>query len=206
MFLTLTEKAIQQRWKTARDAFVRFKNGRSEQKRYVFYEELKFLNKRRVSSRLREEKLPIQCKVEKSSVCEDDEEESISDSMLEDDVVLNGEMVKCEVTETLNPTITVHDPLGSSSSTTVNTPNSHSNKRMASSDDFDDELMQLVKDDVKMMKNDDLFFFMSLKPVTEQFTVHQKLLFRTEVLKKAMEIADMPKSLDTPKCSGSLDS
>ncbi|CAG5029292.1 unnamed protein product [Parnassius apollo] len=40
------------------------------------------------------------------------------------------------------------------------------------------------------MKNDDMAFFSSLLPITKSFNIRQKLLFRSEILRKAMEISN----------------
>lgn len=67
--------------------------------------------------------------------------------------------------------------------------------------DFNREMLKMFKENMKLMQNDDMAFFCSLLPITQSFNNHQKLCFRSEVLKKAMEIASLNPSDDPLKIS-----
>ena len=47
----------------------------------------------------------------------------------------------------------------------------------------------MFKENTKLMQNDDMSFFCSLLPIMKTFSNHQKLLFRSAVLQKAIEIS-----------------
>lgn len=56
-------------------------------------------------------------------------------------------------------------------------------------DQFDREMLTFFKENAKVMQNDDMAFFNSLLPITNTFSIEQKLIFRQEVLQKAIEIS-----------------
>lgn len=63
-------------------------------------------------------------------------------------------------------------------------------KRTRNEDDnFDREMLNMFKENTKLMQNDDMSFFCSLLPIMKTFSNHQKLLFRSAVLQKAIEIS-----------------
>ncbi|KAG6460558.1 hypothetical protein O3G_MSEX012060 [Manduca sexta] len=62
--------------------------------------------------------------------------------------------------------------------------------------DFKREMLKMFKENMRLMQNDDMAFVCSLLPITQAFNNHQKLSFRSEVLKKAMEIANLNPSHD----------
>ncbi|KAF0717650.1 MADF domain-containing protein [Aphis craccivora] len=63
-------------------------------------------------------------------------------------------------------------------------------KRIQDEDrDFEREMMNMFKENTKLMQNDDMSFFCSLLPILNTFSNHQKLLFRSAVLQKAIEIS-----------------
>jgi len=63
-------------------------------------------------------------------------------------------------------------------------------KRIRDEDrEFEREMMNMFKENTKLMQNDDMSFFCSLLPIMNNFSNHQKLLFRSAVLQKAIEIS-----------------
>lgn len=65
-------------------------------------------------------------------------------------------------------------------------------------------MLTFFKENAKVMQNDDMAFFCSLLPITETFSIEQKLIFRQEVLQKAFEISKLRP--DRPGTSHSLTS
>lgn len=53
---------------------------------------------------------------------------------------------------------------------------------------FGDRLNTMLNTNATNLAADDMAFFMSLGPILKSFTTHQKLMFRSEVLKVAMQI------------------
>lgn len=51
--------------------------------------------------------------------------------------------------------------------------------------DFDKQMLKMFQDNSKILQNDDMAFFVSLLPITNTFTISQKLAFRSEVIKIA---------------------
>lgn len=63
-------------------------------------------------------------------------------------------------------------------------------KRIRDKDrDFDRKMLKMFKKNTKLMQNDDISFFCLLLPIIKTFSNHQKLLFRSAVLQKAIEIS-----------------
>ncbi|CAI6356658.1 unnamed protein product [Macrosiphum euphorbiae] len=50
-------------------------------------------------------------------------------------------------------------------------------------------MLNMFKENSKLMQNDDMSFFCLLLPIMKTFSNHQKLLFRSAVLQKAIEIS-----------------
>jgi len=55
--------------------------------------------------------------------------------------------------------------------------------------DFDKEMLNMFKENTKLIQNDDMSFFCSLLPIMKTFSNHQKLLFRSAVIQKAIKIS-----------------
>lgn len=69
-------------------------------------------------------------------------------------------------------------------------------------EDFDQEMLNMFRENTKlMMQNDDMLFFCSLLPIMKTFSNHQKLLFRSAVLQKAIEISSSSSSEVRPGTS-----
>lgn len=201
---------MQQRWKTARDAYMRCKNvlkntpfgsGGSKKKVYIYFEYMKFLDKKH------------QAEVEDSI-----ESNQATPSAINQDIpsISNQDVPSTSSQDIPRSTgLEVNTELQKSvaqeNSTDSNFRNKHSNKnqrkrKQTDTDEFDKEMLKMFKDNAKLFKNDDMNFFMSLLPITEKFTTHQKLIFRTEMLKKAMEISNMHNPYEITSRPNSSDS
>ncbi|XP_045783183.1 uncharacterized protein LOC123879495 isoform X2 [Maniola jurtina] len=103
--------------------------------------------------------------------------------------------------DSLPPKSTLNDDTASQRVFTENHPNKRlkkgQRKRKQAGTDFEKEMLTMFREHTKLFQNDDLTFFMSLLPITKAFTNHQKLVFRSEILKKAMEIENMHNPYET---------
>ncbi|KAF9406903.1 hypothetical protein HW555_012881, partial [Spodoptera exigua] len=171
-------KNVQQRWKTARDAYMCCKNflkntQEVKKKVYIYFEDMKFLDKKH------------QAEVE--------------------DSIESNQATPSAINQDIPSTSNQHVPSTSSQDIPRSTGLERKRKQ-TDTDEFDKEMLKMFKDNAKLFKNDDMNFFMSLLPITEKFTTHQKLIFRTEMLKKAMEISNIHNPYEITSRPNSSDS
>lgn len=69
--------------------------------------------------------------------------------------------------------------------------------------EFDKQMLQMFKENSTILQNDDMAFFTSLLPITNSFSISQKLTFRSEVLKIATKIHDGDNALSRPQSQSS---
>lgn len=193
---------MQQRWKTARDAYVRCKatlknvpsgSGGKKRKTYVYFEFMKFLDNKR--------------------------ELNTEDSILSNEEPNQNETAGNEGAVVSQPTGnegTVEPQPSTSDDSNINRnsqrPASNRGRKFTrtqrqknrNEDEFDREMLTFFKENAKVMQNDDMAFFCSLLPITNTFSIEQKLIFRQEVLQKAFEISRL--GLDRPGTSHSFTS
>lgn len=213
---------MQQRWKTARDAYVRCKatlnnvpsgSGGRKRKTYVYFEFMKFLdNKRELNT--------------EDSILSNEEPNQRETAGNEGAVVSHP--TGNEGADVSHPTgndgAVVSQPTGNQGSVesqpstsdsyniNLNNPRPASNrgrnflraqrKKNRIEDEFDREMLSFFKENAKVMQNDDMAFFSSLLPITNTFSIEQKLLFRQAVLEKAYEISRLDS--DRPATSNSF--
>ncbi|CAH2000292.1 unnamed protein product [Acanthoscelides obtectus] len=183
-------KLIQQRWKTARDAYFRTKNAMKKTpsgsaapkyKKYIYFDELSFLTQ----SDLNE-------------VVESLKENRPANM---DNMALPGNTVPSENTQ--DSDMPTHQ---ASSNTLQKDQNDHAvgsgtsqrpwsqkrkNKPQQKNQEnspFERDLLTLLKNQTPDIAADDLAFFSSLGPILNSFDIEQKLEFRSRVLRDAMEI------------------
>ncbi|KAF9405661.1 hypothetical protein HW555_013709 [Spodoptera exigua] len=195
-------KNVQQRWKTARDAYMCCKNflkntQEVKKKVYINFEDMKFLDKKH------------QAEVEDSI-----ESNQATPSAINQDIPSTSNQHVPSTSSQDIPRSTglevnteLQESVAQENSTDSNFRNKHCRKRkQTDTDEFDKEMLKMFKDNAKLFKNDDMNFFMSLLPITEKFTTHQKLIFRTEMLKKAMEISNIHNPYEITSRPNSSDS
>ena len=161
-------------------------SGGSKKKVYIYFEDMKFLYKKH-----------------RAEVEDSIESNQATPSAINQDIPsISNQDVPSTSSQDIprSPGLEVNTELQNSvaqeNSTDSNFRNKHSNKnqrkrKQTDTDEFDKEMLKMFIENAKLFKNDDMNFFMSLLPITEKFTTHQKLIFRTEMLKKAMEISNM---------------
>ncbi|CAG5037322.1 unnamed protein product [Parnassius apollo] len=88
------------------------------------------------------------------------------------------------------------------SSSTPNTNPSRKRKNAKTNEDsyFDKNILEFLTKNSEIIQNDDMAFFYSLLPLTRTFDNRQKVMFRTAVMNKALEICNCPSSI-TPLAS-----
>ncbi|KAG5888281.1 hypothetical protein JTB14_006669 [Gonioctena quinquepunctata] len=187
----LIEKNVLQRWKTARDAYVRCRamntksgSGSEKRKKYIYFENMQFIDKKHV---------------EKTEDSFEANQDTINASQIH-----NVQLIKQETSHDVhssNQNAINDDQYDTDASETNIMVQSEPQKRRRKNSeefDFDREMLQILKDNSKLMQNDDMAFFCSLLPIMQTFSMNQKLLFRSEVLKKTMEISNS--AIRSPTC------
>lgn len=176
-FYIVTEKLIQQRWKTARDAFFRCKasmkntpsgSGAKKIKKYVYYDELSFLN-------------PTDVNIVTESMLHNSHSSSTINN--------TEDISNMSTLENAENTQSEQEEQGS-----IQTPRIPKRKKrqpVQENNDFEKELLTLLSNQTPDISSDDLAFFSSLGPVLKSFDLVQKLQFRSRVLAVAMDIQNM---------------
>ncbi|CAG5032828.1 unnamed protein product [Parnassius apollo] len=197
------EKSVQQRWRTARDAYMRCKNSMKSVKsgseggkrtKYVFFKHLQFLDKKHVAD--------TEDSIQENETREDTQQDSNLESPINprstETVSTNPEtqpqcssQVRQDSSNTTKP-----------SSSTPNTNPSRKRKNAKTNEDsyFDKNILEFLTKNSEIIQNDDMAFFYSLLPLTRTFDNRQKVMFRTAVMNKALEICNCPSSI-TPLAS-----
>ncbi|CAK1583057.1 unnamed protein product [Parnassius mnemosyne] len=186
----LIEKQVRQRWKTARDAYVRSKatlkniksgSGGGNIKKYVFFDCMHFLDKNQVVNT-------------EDSILTSQDTVNESRANSEPPTIDTGEGSSSSTSSIQNALPLTFEGLNTSR-TNETAASRRKNvyrkrKRIPDEDEnFGKEMLNIFKENTKLIQNDDLSFFCSLLPIMQTFTTHQKLLFRSEVLKIAIEIS-----------------
>ncbi|XP_025200411.1 uncharacterized protein LOC112600442 isoform X1 [Melanaphis sacchari] len=171
------ERNVQQRWKTARDAYVRCKatmkntksgSAGSNKKKYVYFDCMQFLDKKHVI----------------------DTEDSIVENQSTMDESNNKPTTNDDALPSTSKDSNFCQPEQTTAAERKNMQTKRFKKRTRNEDDnFDREMLNMFKENTKLMQNDDMSFFCSLLPIMKTFSNHQKLLFRSAVLQKAIEIS-----------------
>lgn len=192
---------MQQWWKTARDAYVRCKaalknvpsgSGGKRRKTYVYYDFMKFLdNKRELNTD--DSILPY-------------EEPSQNESDGNEGAVVSQPTGN---QETVEPQPSTSNDFNINQNHQRPAPVrerkfTRTRQKNRNDDEFDKEMLTFFKENAKVMQNDDMAFFSSLLPITKNFSIEQKLMFRQEVLQKALEISRI--GLNRPGTSHSFTS
>nr|XP_022904555.1 uncharacterized protein LOC111416693 [Onthophagus taurus] len=190
------DRSIQQRWKTANDRYVRCRNtlkntrsgaGGGKLKKYVYFDLMEFLDKHHavgIEDSLQKSQSTITNMTPRSET-------------IEDTNVITTALPTMSTTSNTQNSISSSTE-GTSQITSVIPPNFPGTKRNrlkrnkndAENDEFEREMVKMFKDNTAMLQNDDMAFFASLLPITKNFTIQQKLHFRSEVIKIAMEITN----------------
>ncbi|XP_049872585.1 neurogenic differentiation factor 1-like [Pectinophora gossypiella] len=193
-FLTLpaaeqkdTDRAIQQRWKTARDAYIRCKSQMKAgtlKKKYFYYDYLSFLQKNFGEN---PEQSPPSASydplapsssdthtVMKLESMDDDSENEYNEPEEDDnDREHEPEDGSPQEDDDEEPPPEIRKPL----------------KRKLTSNGVNKQILKMCKENSARMKNDNMSFFMSMLPIVNKFNDQQKLMFRSEVIRVAMEIS-----------------
>ncbi|CAK1592627.1 unnamed protein product [Parnassius mnemosyne] len=197
------EKSVQQRWRTARDAYMRCKNSMKSVKsgseggkrtKYVFFKHLQFLDKKHVAD--------TEDSIEENETREDTQQDSNLESPINprstETVSTNPEtQPQCSSQVRQDSSNTTKQ-----SSSTPNTNPSRKRKNAKTNEDsyFDKNILEFLTKNSEIIQNDDMAFFYSLLPLTRTFDNRQKVMFRTAVMNKALEICNCPSSI-TPLAS-----
>lgn len=179
------ERNVQQRWKTARDAYVRCKAslkntksgsaGGNKTKKYVYFDCMQFLDKKHIVD------------TEDSIIVES--QNTINESQPNSKIVTNDDALNSTLPSTSEGS-NFCKPKQTETATAERKNVQARRKRIRDEDrDFEREMMNMFKENTKLMQNDDMSFFCSLLPILNTFSNHQKLLFRSAVLQKAIEIS-----------------
>ncbi|XP_041982024.1 uncharacterized protein LOC121735307 [Aricia agestis] len=214
-------KMIQQRWKTARDAYIRSKKYQKKginKKHYGFSDELRFLDKieqgQGEADSSNEAATPnyVECVYEDSRTPDatveikvephefDSSNPSIQDPVGETQVQepFTQSGVQTLVLQPLIQKPEIHEPeIEKEDDEDEEVPSKKPRlvrKRKLSNninDNFQKEMMGLLRENSSLLKNDDVAFCLSLLPITKDFSVQQKLNFRIEVMKVVMKISKM---------------
>lgn len=162
LYFVISDKKIQQRWRTARDTYQKDKiseknqpsgSGSKKKKKYSYYDILTFLD----------------------STTETVGEESLCEEMSEQSNL-----------ETPNES-TQPDTSRQESSHPTSKQKQVKSKKQAPSE-FEAQLLECLKSNQLELESEDLAFFQSLQPSLKRFTRYQKLMFRTKVLNIVMEM------------------
>lgn len=163
LIYSFTVKVIQQRWKSARDAYRKdrtkiatTKSGQSAKiiKKYIYFENLQFLNK---TLDLNETDTNFQEEGQNSETNMSENEEGTNEVIYEEDIGV----------------------------TTQN------RKRKKKQDNIDEKLLQFLSDSKKSEDNGNRAFLESLLPTLDTFDEAKSLQFRAEVLRILMEIKNV---------------
>jgi BESS motif len=188
---------VQQRWKTARDAYIRCKatlnnmpsgSGAKKRKKYVYFECMQFLeNKRELNT-------------EDSIVSNEEPNQTAGNEEAFEPQGNQGTVVEGNqgTVEPQPSTSNINSQIPASSGRKF----TRTRKKYNYEDEFDKEMLSLFKDNAKKMENDDMAFFCSLLPITKNFSTEQKLIFRRDVLQKALDISRLDP--DRPGTSNSF--
>ncbi|XP_045482794.1 uncharacterized protein LOC123686602 [Harmonia axyridis] len=178
------EKLIQQRWKTARDAFFRCKgsmrntpsgSSAKKMKKYVYYDDLSFLHQTGVNIVIDS----LSTNSDNSSTIIDTEDTSNMYTLE------NAEQRQLEQEQ--------------GSTQMPRPPKKRKRQPLQENSNFEKELLTLLRNQTPDIDNDDLAFFSSLGPVLKSFDLEQKLQFRSRVLAVAMDIQNIyPRANSSP--------
>lgn len=171
-FCFLSDKKIQQRWRTARDMYKKEKiagnqssgSGAKKKKKYEYFEMLTFLDR----------------------VIDDATDESLRNA---DDVVTpSSPTTALPSTSTSAPLTQLPSTSASTNQQSIPASAPPTKKRKKAKSKFKNSLLQYLKSNQLELESEDFAFFQSLQPTLKRFTNYQKMLFRTKVMQVIMEI------------------
>ncbi|KAF9409264.1 hypothetical protein HW555_004777 [Spodoptera exigua] len=203
LFPNFDEMTLTEQKDIARDAYTRSKaaiintksgsGGGAIKKKYIYYDHMRFLDKKHTVQ--------------------------VEDSLMADDSQTNISVPDFEPEPEPQPepqpsTSTIFDTrvfeqknTEPASQTSQNKKNRRITKSKRSINkeefEFDKQMLQMFKENSTILQNDDMAFFTSLLPITNSFSISQKLTFRSEVLKIATKIHDGDNALSRPQSQSS---
>ncbi|XP_052744693.1 uncharacterized protein LOC128199410 [Bicyclus anynana] len=163
-------KKLQQRWKTARDTYIRVRStkkklksgsGSRANKTYIYYDMLSFLDS---NSNTQGE--------ESADNFNQSVEQNASPRTSQNNTIIEEDLIN----------------IPSTSSSVTKETRSSKKRKCESPTDFELELLNCVKNNTADNMDEDLNFFKSLLPTVKKLSSFKKLLFRTKVLEALIDI------------------